>query len=530
MRDVKPSKRVTPFESFSGTKMNNYSRRLQRSLTDFGIDETFEKASKKMYEHYGIEIPISGIRVITYKHANAIKKQQCSELNKIKSVYSPRHANTMESSTEYIVAETDGTMVPIVSTNCTGYKVELMSHTNQVVTSGKILVNKAKEKVRLHFINNDGKSVSKSLGNIGCKVKFDGELTNNDIKVITQFLDDPKNNVTSKGVCSKNTDKRKNRMVCYQEAKVVLAHKPGEINPIYSASMNGVDDTGKRLRWCAMQVGLGKNTYVHGVGDGAPWIVKQFEDKFGDIKHSYLIDMYHLKEYLSCASHAIYSDSINQEKWISTQAGYLKANNITKVLHNIGNHLDTTDSSQSKALNDCYQYMDNRQGYNACLMPAGKLVNLQNNDMQVKINNQREKIEITQLDIKAMQLPMGKNMVMLHDKGIILGAIQKQQEQWLFLPTYNKTEQIVSMNINDQSSVGKLFRGYVANYSQLNYKFAIENELPIGSGRIESAHRFIAQERLKKPGAWWLKENADAMLAIRTHRQNGGWDDYWVKQ
>jgi hypothetical protein len=32
--------------------------------------------------------------------------------------------------------------------------------------------------------------------------------------------------------------------------------------------------------------------------------------------------------------------------------------------------------------------------------------------------------------------------------------------------------------------------------------------LPIGSGEIESAHRYVAQQRLKRPGAWWRVEAA----------------------
>ena len=39
---------------------------------------------------------------------------------------------------------------------------------------------------------------------------------------------------------------------------------------------------------------------------------------------------------------------------------------------------------------------------------------------------------------------------------------------------------------------------------------ALENRLPIGSGRIESSHRHLIQKRLKIPGAWWKLENADS--------------------
>ena len=51
--------------------------------------------------------------------------------------------------------------------------------------------------------------------------------------------------------------------------------------------------------------------------------------------------------------------------------------------------------------------------------------------------------------------------------------------------------------------------------------------LPIGSGEIESAHRYVAQQRLKRPGAWWRVEHAEHMLALRINRINGDWDAYW---
>lgn len=62
---------------------------------------------------------------------------------------------------------------------------------------------------------------------------------------------------------------------------------------------------------------------------------------------------------------------------------------------------------------------------------------------------------------------------------------------------------------------------------QLDYKQAIDNNLPIGSGEVESAHRYIIQERLKLAGAWWLEDNAEYMLALRINRANNNWDQYW---
>ena len=42
---------------------------------------------------------------------------------------------------------------------------------------------------------------------------------------------------------------------------------------------------------------------------------------------------------------------------------------------------------------------------------------------------------------------------------------------------------------------------------QLDYKSAIGKGLPIGSGEIESAHRYVIQKRLKLSGAWRKASN-----------------------
>jgi hypothetical protein len=69
---------------------------------------------------------------------------------------------------------------------------------------------------------------------------------------------------------------------------------------------------------------------------------------------------------------------------------------------------------------------------------------------------------------------------------------------------------------------------YIRNrLSQLDYPGAIQRGLPIGSGEIESAHRYVIQERLKLPGAWWAPRNVEAMLALRINRANREWAAYW---
>ena len=63
---------------------------------------------------------------------------------------------------------------------------------------------------------------------------------------------------------------------------------------------------------------------------------------------------------------------------------------------------------------------------------------------------------------------------------------------------------------------------------QFDSQRALAAELPIGSGEIASAQRSVIQPRLKLAGAWWKADTAAEMLALRTLRANGQWNQYWA--
>lgn len=67
-------------------------------------------------------------------------------------------------------------------------------------------------------------------------------------------------------------------------------------------------------------------------------------------------------------------------------------------------------------------------------------------------------------------------------------------------------------------------------YEHLFYQQARQQDLPIGSGMIESGHRHVLHARLKLPGCWWLPENANRMAKIRAAKANGQWDELWQTQ
>ena len=52
----RPGQQFRPFITSAGITSHSYSTPLQRVITDFGADHAFGQVSKKLHEHYGIEV------------------------------------------------------------------------------------------------------------------------------------------------------------------------------------------------------------------------------------------------------------------------------------------------------------------------------------------------------------------------------------------------------------------------------------------------------------------------------------------
>ena len=221
-------------------------------------------------------------------------------------------------------------------------------------------------------------------------------------------------------------DKRKHKKLHWQEARLALVHEQGRVTPKFDATFGGrVDDAGQALVNCAVAAGFGTQTHWHGVGDGARWIADQVSAQFG-VQASYLIDFFHVCEYLTAASKIIAKD--NTQSWMETQKNLLKNNNVSTVLSTLMPYIEDDEIDNDKApVRACHRYLSNR-------------------------------------------------------------------------------------------------------IDQLDYKGAIEKDLPIGSGEIESAHRYVIQKRLKLSGAWWKVTHVGSMLALRVVRANDDWCKYWDHQ
>ena len=226
------------------------------------------------------------------------------------------------------------------------------------------------------------------------------------------------------GPLDKLPDRRKHKRLFWKEARLSMAHAKGSMTPIFAGTMGPVQTAGRQLLSCVTTAGATEKTRVHCVGDGARWIANQVEEKFGS-NGTYLIDFYHLCEYLSAA--APYCTSGDKEAWLKAQKEALKSSKYSHVLNALRPYLEPSTTKDVQApVRACHRYIKNRP-------------------------------------------------------------------------------------------------------EQLDYKMAIEQELPIGSGEIESAHRYVLQKRLKLAGAWWDIKHAKNMINLRTCRANNLWDEYWAK-
>lgn len=67
------------------------------------------------------------------------------------------------------------------------------------------------------------------------------------------------------------------------------------------------------------------------------------------------------------------------------------------------------------------------------------------------------------------------------------------------------------------------------NAYRTDYAGLRARSIQIGSGAMESMHRFGSQLRLKRSGCRWLAETAHAMLNLRLLAKVERWDEYWAQ-
>lgn len=70
---------------------------------------------------------------------------------------------------------------------------------------------------------------------------------------------------------------------------------------------------------------------------------------------------------------------------------------------------------------------------------------------------------------------------------------------------------------------------YVSNKNNMKYDEYRKNGFYIGSGAIESAHKYIVASRLKQAGMRWTLSHANAMIWLRSKYFENEWSIFWQK-
>lgn len=81
---------------------------------------------------------------------------------------------------------------------------------------------------------------------------------------------------------------------------------------------------------------------------------------------------------------------------------------------------------------------------------------------------------------------------------------------------------------NQRRPVDQCAHYLVSNRRLLNYDHALRDGLPISTGVVEGACRYLVQDRMGKTGARWSLDGAEAVLKLRALWANDDSDAYWV--
>jgi hypothetical protein len=256
---------VRPFCEQAKISTREYSLPLQRALTDFGADHSFVEATKKVREHYGVELPASSVRARTLAHAkNSGAVEHEAPKRPVKT----------------LITEMDGTMLPIVETQ------------------------------------------------------------------------------TGPGL-----DGRKGKELSWREARLCLARPLEVVDGVYGATFATAQIAGVLWRQVAEAAGLGPQTRVYGLGDGATWIVNAFQEQFGtgkDSRATYMVDFHHVSDYLAAAAQVVAPQ--RNKDWLHEQQQLLLQNKVSEVLRNLEPHVEP-EQQEEAPVRSAHGYINERQEY-----------------------------------------------------------------------------------------------------------------------------------------------------------------------
>lgn len=257
---------VRPLAELLGLRAGGLTRHIQAALVDFGADKSFAKAAATLHKHHGVSLSASTVRTYTLKHGRGMRLE--SEAHGATGVLPARGAGD-------IVAEIDGTMLPVVFT-------------------------------------------------------------------------DP----------GKDGNARKHRNCQWKETRLSAARAKGKAQSFFAVSGAEVEQAGQAWARAVALAGWGLDTRIHGLGDGAAWIHLQYQQTFGTCPGGYLLDFYHVCEYLAAAGAG---GAATHSRWLEVQKKRLLEGHPDRVLAALEPYLESQTIDNADApIRAAHRYMSNR--------------------------------------------------------------------------------------------------------------------------------------------------------------------------
>ncbi len=240
------------FQGLTGLKCRGKSLVLQRALTDFGAEKSFQRASEQLKEHYGVELHRSSVREVVEQQAG--RAAAFVDREEREAIASYQGQRSYRSGEPWLIVETDGSMV----------------------RTGKLEPSPA-------------------------------------------------------GGVSLGGRPKRVRKTQWWEVRLSLVETLDGGERRYAAAIGPPQRTGEQMLALALQRGYGDDTWVHGVGDGAPWIAQQIAEVFP--RQRFLLDRYHLLEHLHEGAPARSpGDAAAARAWVGVQASRIDQGEVSQVV------------------------------------------------------------------------------------------------------------------------------------------------------------------------------------------------------
>ena len=152
-------------------------------------------------------------------------------------------------------------------------------------------------------------------------------------------------------------DRRKGKSLLWSEARLCCARAEDQVHRVYGATLGSLETVSLLWAQTARQGGWGQKSFVHGIGDGAPWIVEKFKENFG-AQGKYLIDFYHVSEYLGAAAVAIAGPK-KATRWLRKQKSRLLTGEVRKILRGLEPHREPSGAVETP-VDDAARYLRQR--------------------------------------------------------------------------------------------------------------------------------------------------------------------------